>query len=156
MLATNTTGFGTSRTASSSITIYWTLSFCMEQCNRCWEERHGNKKAGIFPGVLLLGRDYSCTTFGCQQKQEQRPLQHPEKFFYLLFHCYLMIVTNIQVNNQVKYCFVGSYVCRSSLDPLALSTSPYVRYLCKTTWSSLNTNKKNIRLVGWIERVYLG
>lgn len=81
-------------------------------------------------------------------------LQRPEKSFYLLAHCHLIIITDTQVNNQVKYCSVGSQVCWSAIG----SRDPSHRTIqgaLQITWLSLTTNKKNKRrLLAWLQRVY--
>lgn len=82
-------------------------------------------------------------------------LRRPEKSFYLLPPCHLIIITDTQVNDQVKHCSVGSQVCWSSAGWTDASHRT-IWGAMKTTWLSLTTNKKNKRrLLAWLQRVYL-
>lgn len=125
-LTTNITEFGTSRTASLSTTMYWALAFCIEQTG-AENKDHGNKKSGIFPGVLLPGKEYSCTPFDCQQKQEQRPSTTSWKIPSFFLRCHLIIITDTQVNHQATCCSAGSSFCWSSVG----STGPIHRVCMK-------------------------
>lgn len=116
-------------------------------------KENGNKKAGTFPGVLLL-RAHSHTTFNRQKKQEQMPSATSWKILLLTSPLPFDYYYWYTINNQVKYCSVGSQVCWSAIG----STHPRhrtIRGAMQITWLSLTTNKNNKRrLLAWLQRVY--